>query len=109
MPSVGPRGCVKQDGVLDGRLIADLRLSMALESGSTAVEPTKSHRGENFPVASFLLARELRAPVLAFYRFVRQADDVADSPTLSADEKLRRLDAMEAALLAGNPAEPTAA
>jgi hydroxysqualene synthase len=82
---------------------------MALESGSTAVEPTKSHRGENFPVASFLLARELRPPVLAFYRFVRQADDVADSPTLSADEKLRRLDAMEAALLAGDPAEPTAA
>ena len=82
---------------------------MAGQTGSTAVEPTKDDRGENFPVASLLLAREKRGPVLAFYRFVRQADDIADSPVLSSEEKLRRLDLMESALLAGDAAEPYAA
>ena len=37
-------------------------------------------RAENFPVASLVLARPLRGPVLAFYRFVRAADDIADAP-----------------------------
>jgi phytoene synthase len=73
-----------------------------------ALEPTKSHQDENFPVASLLLSRDLRGPVLAFYQFVRQADDIADAPTLEADEKLRRLDALEAALDRGDPAEPAA-
>jgi len=74
-----------------------------------ALEPTKSPQDENFPVASLLLSRDLRGPVLAFYRYVRQADDVADAPDLAAPEKLRRLDALEAALVAGDPAEPAAA
>lgn len=81
---------------------------MAAKLTDTELQPTKTHRNENFPVASFLLARELRGPVLAFYRFVRQADDIADSPTLSAPEKLARLDALEAALLASDPAQPAA-
>ncbi len=38
----------------------------------------------------------------AFYRFARNADDIADSPVLSADEKIRRLDRM-AAILDGDP------
>src|SRR5438034_4550822 len=42
----------------------------------------KTSKGENFPVASSLIARRYRAPILAFYRFVRAADDVADHPTL---------------------------
>ena len=41
----------------------------------------KGHKDENFPVASFLIAPKHRPPVLAFYRFVRAADDVADHPT----------------------------
>ncbi|HYF07500.1 MAG TPA: squalene/phytoene synthase family protein [Acetobacteraceae bacterium] len=60
--------------------------------------PSRDHRGENFPVASLLLSRAVRPKVLAFYRFVRTADDVADHPRLDAAEKLRRLDALEAAL-----------
>lgn len=71
--------------------------------------PTKTHRDENFPVASRLIARPLRAPVLAFYRFVRAADDVADSPDLAPEAKRGRLDAMERALRAGDPGEPLAA
>ncbi len=71
--------------------------------------PTKQPRDENFPVASRLLAPAHREAVLAFYRFVRAADDVADSGALSPDAKIARLDRMEAALLAGDPAEPAAA
>lgn len=58
----------------------------------------KGHRDENFPVASWLVRRELRAPILAFYRFARAADDVADHPDASPDQKLDQLARMEAAL-----------
>ena len=49
---------------------------------AAAPYPTKTHRDEDFPVATRLIARPLRAPILAFYRFVRAADDVADSADL---------------------------
>ena len=39
----------------------------------------KGHRDENFPVASFLIAPRHRGIILAFYRFARTADDVADN------------------------------
>ncbi len=58
----------------------------------------KTARDENFPVASRLIARRRRPIVLAFYRFVRAADDVADNPGLSADEKLGLLDHLADAL-----------
>jgi phytoene synthase len=76
--------------------------------GSQAVAvgpPTRDHDSENFPTASLLLPRAARAKVLAFYRFVRTADDIADSAELTAEEKLRRLDRLEAALDAGALAE----
>ena len=43
----------------------------------------------------FLAHRQpaIARPILAFYRFARAADDVADHPTLSPDEKLGLLDA----------------
>ena len=74
----------------------------------TDITPTKTHRDENFPVASFLIAPQQRATILAFYRFVRAADDVADSSTLSAAEKVARLDRMEAGLLGDADASPEA-
>ncbi|WP_174291801.1 squalene synthase HpnC [Sphingomonas bacterium] len=58
----------------------------------------KGHRDENFPVASWLLARRHRAPVIAFYRFARAADDLADHETAPAAEKLRQLAAMRRGL-----------
>jgi len=70
-----------------------------------ALPPTRDHGTENFPVASLLLPREARAKVLAFYRFVRTADDIADAPDLAAAEKLRRLDALEATLSADDGGE----
>ncbi len=68
----------------------------------------KSHRDENFPVASFLIAPSYRAPILAFYNFVRAADDIADHSGLSSAEKLSLLDRLEAALLQQGPDEPVA-
>jgi hydroxysqualene synthase len=68
----------------------------------------KGHRDENFPVASLLIKAEHRAPILAFYEFVRTADDIADHPTLTPDEKLAHLDALEAGLLGRIEGEPVA-
>jgi squalene synthase HpnC len=68
----------------------------------------KSHRDENFPVASWLMSARHRGPILAFYRFVRAADDVADHPTLSADRKLALLDGLGAALCGDGPQDPFA-
>lgn len=59
---------------------------------------SKDIRDESFPVASRLLAQPRRRAVVAFYRFARHADDIADSTRLCREEKLRRLDALEAEL-----------
>src|ERR1700751_2963708 len=56
----------------------------------------KGHRDENFPVASFLIAKRHRAPILAFYNFVRTADDIADHATMPPEEKLLLLYRLEA-------------
>lgn len=53
---------------------------------------------ENFQVGSILLPARLRPHVMAFYQFVRSADDIADNPDLEADEKLRRLELLDRAL-----------
>jgi farnesyl-diphosphate farnesyltransferase len=76
--------------------------------------PSGKGRGdENFPVGSWLIRRDLRAHVHAFYRFARNADDIADSPALGAEDKLRRLDRMgsilEAAAGPGDADSPAAA
>ncbi|WOH84112.1 squalene synthase HpnC [Bradyrhizobium sp. BEA-2-5] len=59
----------------------------------------KTHRDENFPVASWIIHPRHRALILAYYNFVRTADDIADHATLQPAEKLRYLDLMEAELL----------
>lgn len=59
----------------------------------------KGHRDENFPVASRLIHPRHRAPILAFYEFVRTADDIADHATLAPQDKLALLDRLEATLL----------
>jgi squalene synthase HpnC len=68
----------------------------------------KTHRDENFPVASWLVSARHRRPILAFYRFVRAADDVADHPSLSAARKLATLDALGEALCGGGPRDAEA-
>jgi len=67
--------------------------------------PSGKWRGaENFPVGSWLIRRDLRVHVHAFYRFARNADDIADNPGLGDADKIRRLDRM-AAVLDGAPGE----
>jgi squalene synthase HpnC len=77
---------------------------------ATATRSGKTDRDENFPVASKLVRPRLRGPILAYYRFARTADDVADHAGLGSSEKLALLDRLEAALLGdGSPlaeAEP---
>src|SRR5258706_1444527 len=68
-------------------------------STPAALRSGKGHRDENFPVASRLIAPRHRGAILAFYEFVRVADDMADHATLKADEKLVLLDRLEAGLL----------
>jgi squalene synthase HpnC len=64
-----------------------------------ALRSGKGHRDENFPVASRLIHPRHRGAILAFYEFVRVADDIADHTTLSEQEKLNLLDRLEAGLL----------
>jgi squalene synthase HpnC len=61
---------------------------------------------ENFPVASLLLPRRLRAPVRAIYRFARTADDVADEGDAPAQARLRRLAQLHGELAAVERGEP---
>jgi hydroxysqualene synthase len=53
---------------------------------------------ENFPVASRLVPAALRPHVAAVYAFARGADDIADEPGRTADERLRLLDEWSAHL-----------
>jgi squalene synthase HpnD/squalene synthase HpnC len=66
----------------------------------------KSHRDENFPVASLLIRAQHRRPILAFYEFARVADDVADHPSLTVAEKIELLDRMEADLVNDDRPDP---
>jgi len=66
----------------------------------------KGHRDENFPVASHLVHPRFRAPILAFYEFVRVADDIADHADLAPERKLELLDRLEASLTGTSDADP---
>jgi len=81
----------------------------SLGIGAPAGPETPSGKGagdENFPVGSFLLPKRLRPHVATFYAFARAIDDVADNPDLSADDKIARLKAFDAALVEGRAPGP---
>jgi squalene synthase HpnC len=77
-------------------------------SSASDLRSGKTHRDENFPVASWIIHPRHRALILAFYNFVRTADDIADHATLAAEEKLRLLDLLEAELLGKGDTQPEA-
>jgi len=87
--------------------------AVATETPSRAAPvetPSGKGRGdENFPVGSLLIRKDLRVHVHAFYRFARNADDIADNPGLSAEDKVQRLARM-GEILEGAPGDdsPTA-
>ena len=79
------------------------------ESAMTSSGQLRSGKGahdENFPVASRLIKRQHRPVILAFYEFVRVADDIADHPELASTEKIARLDRLEASLLGKGGDDP---
>jgi len=55
---------------------------------------SKTHKQENFPVASFISKKEHRDYILKYYKFARYADDIADSKNLSKEEKLKTLEVL---------------
>jgi phytoene synthase len=61
---------------------------------------------ENFPVASLLLPADMRPHVAAIYAFARTADDFADLPGRSAEERLALLDGWAAQLAAAAAGHP---
>ena len=67
-------------------------------SVSAVQSPSRTHRDENFPVASRLFPARIRRQILDFYHFARTADDLADHPDLTAAERLHRLDQLDDAL-----------
>jgi squalene synthase HpnC len=68
----------------------------------------KTHRDENFPVASWIIHPRHRALILAFYNFVRTADDIADHASLDDQAKLKLLDELETDLLGQGDGQPEA-
>ena len=62
---------------------------------------------ENFPVASFLCPPELRAPIMAIYRFARAADDIADEGDVVAELRLQDLAEIRQALALCSESSPT--
>jgi squalene synthase HpnC len=72
-----------------------------------AARSGKGEDDENFPVASRLVAPQYRPVILAFYRFARTADDVADHAALTPRAKLDALDSLEASLTGAADAEPS--
>ena len=65
---------------------------------ATALASGKGNKDENFPVASRLVRPDARAPIMAYYRFARAADDIADHAHAAPAEKLRLLGLMRAGL-----------
>jgi squalene synthase HpnC len=69
------------------------------EAALDIATPSGKDKGtENFPVGSVLIRPDLRPHVHAYYRWARMADDIADNPALTPEDKVARLDLMEAAL-----------
>jgi len=79
-----------------------------MTSNPAALRSGKGHRDENFPVASRLIHPRHRGAILAFYEFVRVADDIADHATLAPAQKLELLDRLEAGLTGQHDDSPQA-
>ena len=67
---------------------------MVTDAYATCLEIARRHY-ENFPVASRLLPKSMRPHIAAIYAFARGADDIADEPGRTTDERLWLLDAWQ--------------
>ena len=55
------------------------------------IQHQAARSSENFPVASWLLPRFARKPILACYDFLRGADDIADNPSFTLEQRRQLL------------------
>jgi squalene synthase HpnC len=69
-----------------------------MDDASLEISSGKDTAYENFPVGSWLLPSALRPHIATFYHFARAADDIADAPNLSPEEKIARLNQFEEAV-----------
>jgi phytoene synthase len=83
-------------------VIAAARLSAAYHE----CERLARKHPENFPVASWLLPRDLRKHVAVVYAFARTADDFADEPGREPAERLALLDEWSRLLARGGDQHP---
>jgi hydroxysqualene synthase len=115
MPLVGLSGMQAARGETMSRRLTPISLMsqsqwcQSLKTTASELRSGKTHRDENFPVASWIIHPRHRALILAFYNFVRTADDIADHASLSAPDKLAYLDLMEGELLGHGDTQPEAA
>ncbi|MEI9889650.1 MAG: squalene/phytoene synthase family protein [Caulobacteraceae bacterium] len=72
--------------------------STALDVGAEDLASGKARPTRTSPVASHLIAPRFRPPVMAFYRFARAADDVADNELAEPSTKLDLLEQLRASL-----------
>lgn len=83
--------------------VATVKPSGMADKSRVTTPSGKTAQTENFPVGSILIARRHRPHVMAFYAFARAIDDIADSPDLTPDEKIERLNGFEAAVSGNKP------
>ena len=91
-------------GTVPGARVSDGSSAPGVETPSQPDVETPSGKDaayENFPVGSFLLPARLRPHIARFYAFARAIDDIADNPDLTPEEKVRRLNGFESAILGG--------
>lgn len=55
----------------------------------------KDSTQENFPVGMMIFDKKRRQLIADYYRFARYGDDIADNPTIKAQNKIKQLDEME--------------
>lgn len=67
---------------------------LILKNGLKTLQ-SKNRNQENFPVASFMIDKNKRPIVIAYYNFARMCDDIADNPKLTKKEKLESLERIE--------------
>jgi farnesyl-diphosphate farnesyltransferase len=72
-------------------------MSTTMPSDNVELWSGKDRGDENFPVG-VLIHPKLRPHVHAYYSFARNADDIADNPSLTPEQKISRLDRMDMVL-----------
>ena len=73
---------------------------------SIEIPSGKDKAYENFPVGSLFVPSRLRPHVNTFYSFARAIDDIADSNSIEAPEKIERLTGFENVILGKDKTSP---